>query len=316
MSRRVLITGGSGFVGQWLTRALMKRGDTVFAGTLEGPPRVGVLDAQVIAATHWLTLDTASDASIRAAVTGSAPDWIVHLAGIAYPPDANADPVRAFEVNALGALRLLTAVATSARDARVLIIGSADEYGPYPPDRYPLDETTPLAPRSVYGSSKAAQELLALQMWRSAGLQVVCTRSFNHSGAGHADTYLLPALVRRAAALPETGGTLLIGNAAPVRDYLHVADVVDAYLLLLDRGTAGEVYNVCSGKGVSVRQLAEHVLRRLGVRAAISTDPALSRPSDTPVLIGDNSRLRGATGWSPRRSIDDIIDDLSHATTR
>jgi GDP-4-dehydro-6-deoxy-D-mannose reductase len=134
---------------------------------------------------------------------------------------------------------------------------------------------------------------------------------------GHAGSYLLPALVDRARALRSEGGSaLLIGNPEPVRDYLHVCDVVEAYVRLLDRGVAGEVYNVCSGTGTSVRQLAEHVLRRLNIDAEIAPDPELMRPSDTPVLVGDNGKLRAATGWTPERSIDDIIDDLIHAAAR
>ena len=314
MSRRVLITGGSGFVGQWLARALLQRGDTVYCGTFEGSVPGTVLDDAEARAIRWLSLDVTSDADAAAAVRESTPEWVVHLAGIAYPPEANASPAQAFEVNALGALRLLLALAGTPV-ARVLIVGTADQYGPHPAAEYPLRETATIEPRSFYGSSKAAQEVLALQMWRGRQLPVVCTRSFNHSGVGHADSYLLPALVRRAATLPPSGGALRIGNATPVRDYLHVLDVVDAYLLLLERGTVGDVYNVCSGEGISVQQLAERVLKRRGISADVISDPALSRPSDTPFLVGDNTKLQSATGWRPRRSVDDIIDEL-HAAAR
>jgi GDP-4-dehydro-6-deoxy-D-mannose reductase len=108
----------------------------------------------------------------------------------------------------------------------------------------------------------------------------------------------------------------VIGNADTVRDFLHVSDVVDAYLSLLERGTVGEVYNVSSGEGTTVHALATAVLQRLGITAGIQTDPALSRPVDVPVLVGSNSKLRRATGWVPRRTRDDIIDELIHAATR
>ena len=144
---------------------------------------------------------------------------------------------------------------------------------------------------------------------------MICTRSFNHSGVGHGDRYLVPTLVRRVHELPRTGGTLRIGNGDVIRDYSHVADVVNAYLVLLERGTTGEVYNVCGGNGMRVREIAERVLKRAGVSAEISSDTALLRPIDVPILIGNNSKLR-ATGWAPTRTIDDIIDDLIHAATR
>jgi GDP-4-dehydro-6-deoxy-D-mannose reductase len=316
---RALITGGSGFVGQWLCRELVRRDVKVFAGSVTGTPAIGVLSRDEVDAITWLPLNISSDDDVAAALDGSAPDWIVHLAGIAYPPEASASPLRALETNALGAQRLLTAIGAAGRAAggpRLLIVGSAEQYGAHERDEQPLPETAAQCPISVYGASKACQELLALQFQRTSTAQVICTRSFNHSGAGQAPTYLLPALVSRASALPRTGGTLRIGNGTPVRDFLHVTDVVHAYILLLERGTPGEVYNVASGQGVTVSELARLVLKRAGVTADITTDPALMRPVDTPMLVGDNSKLRAATGWSPERTTNDIIDDLLHATTR
>ncbi|MGH7638165.1 MAG: GDP-mannose 4,6-dehydratase [Gemmatimonadaceae bacterium] len=312
MSRRVLITGGAGFVGQWLSRAMLQRGWKVFAGTVDGPPSGAVLSDEEKRAVCWTPLDVVSDESVAAAVSLSSPDWVVHLAGIAFAPEANASPVRAFEINALGAMRLLGALQGSA--ARVLVVGSAEEYGAQEASSYPISESAALRPLTPYAAAKAAQELIALQIQRSAGLDVICTRSFNHSGVGHGDRYLVPTLVRRVRELPRAGGALRIGNGDVIRDYSHVADVVNAYLLLLERGKQGEVYNVCSGKGMRVREIAERVLKRAGVSAEISSDTALLRPIDVPILIGENSKLR-ATGWEPTRTIDDIIDDLIHAAT-
>lgn len=313
MAGRVLITGGAGFVGQWLSRALLERGWTVYGGTVDGPPRGGVLSRQETEAIRWLPLDVSSDESIAGAVAESAPDRVVHLAGIAFAPEANASPVRAFDVNALGAMRLLAALQGSA--ARVLVIGSAEQYGAQDASAYPITEDAMLRPLTPYAAAKASQELIALQVQRSTGREVICTRSFNHSGVGHGGQYLLPTLVRRVLDLPPRGGTLRIGNGDVVRDYSHVADVVAAYLVLMDTGVPGEVYNVCSGIGLPVREIAARVLKRAGVIADISSDGALLRPIDVPLLVGDNARLR-ARGWTPRRSIDDIIDDLINAATR
>jgi GDP-4-dehydro-6-deoxy-D-mannose reductase len=318
MSRRVLITGGSGFVGQWLSRALLERGSAVYAGTIDGPPKGSLLSERERKAICWMPLNVQSDEDINRAIETSAPDWVIHLAGIAYPPDADASPVRAFEINALGAARLLWALAPHAKGSalRVLVVGSAEQYGPHEPRDYPLTESAALHPLTPYAASKAAQELVALQIFRRTGLQVICTRSFNHSGPGHGATYLLPSLVGRACELPKTGGTLRIGNSTPQRDFLHVDDVVEAYVGLMERGQPGEVYNVASGQAMSVRQIAERVLTHLGIAAEISADPALVRPIDMPILVGDNTKLKRATSWEPKRSIDDIIDDLIHAATR
>ena len=314
MSRRVLITGGAGFVGQWLSRAMLEHGWSVFAGTIDGPPPGPVLTEAERRAVCWVELDIVSDESIVRAVGQSAPDWVIHLAGIAFAPEANASPVRAFQVNALGALRLLGALQGSR--ARVLVVGSAEQYGAQDASAYPITEGAALRPLTPYASAKAAQELIALQIQRSSGMDVVCTRSFNHSGVGHGDRYLLPTLVRRVRELPRTGGTLRIGNGDVIRDYSHVADVVDAYMLLLERAPGGEVYNVSSGTGVRVREIAERVLKRSGVIADISSDATLLRPIDVPILVGDSAKLRTATGWKPARSLDDILDDLMHAAPR
>jgi GDP-4-dehydro-6-deoxy-D-mannose reductase len=316
MSQRVLITGGSGFVGQWMCRAFLERGARIFAGTLDGVETT-LLSKSERDAISWTNLDVLSDADIHQALASSAPEWVVHLAGIAFPQEANASPVRAYEVNVLGTARLLNALEPRARDhLRILVVGSAEQYGPHSHDEYPLRETAEQWPRSPYGASKAAQETIALQMFRGRKLPVICVRSFNHSGAGQREDYLLPALVRRARDLPPSGGKLRTGNNSPIRDYLHVADVADAYVGLLERGEPGAVYNVSSGEGRTVRELAERVLNRLGVSAEVSVDPSLVRPVDTPILVGDNTKLRRATGWAPKRSIDDIIDDLIHAAPR
>ena len=314
---RALITGGSGFVGQWLCRELVRRDVEVFAGTVTGTPDPTVLSRDEVAEVTWLHLDILSDDDVAAALDTSGAEWIVHLAGMAYPPDAAASPVRAMETNAFGVQRLLGTLATRGRTRpRVLVVGSAEQYGAHAPDEQPLAETAAQSPLNVYGTSKACQELIALQFHRANGAHVVCTRSFNHSGVGQSSNYLLPALVTRARALPRSGGALRIGNGTPVRDFLHVTDVVRAYILLLERGTPGEVYNVSSGHGVTISDLARLVLNRAGISADITSDSTLVRPVDTPILTGDNSKLRSATGWSPERTTNDIIDDLLHATTR
>ena len=133
----------------------------------------------------------------------------------------------------------------------VLVVGSAEQYGYHDASEMPLDETAAQRPLTLYAASKTAQEVAALQAHRSEGVRVVCTRSFSHSGPGQPAQFLLPSLVARALALPATGGELAIGNGDTVRDFLHVADVVEAYLALLELGEAGETYNVCSGDGIS-----------------------------------------------------------------
>lgn len=308
---RTLITGGSGFVGRVLTRALLERGDTVDV--------TGVGEPLVMGNARWFAADSRDADAIDAVVEQSRPDAVFHLAGVSFPPDAERAPADTYDVNTLGAVRLLGAIERRRRagsiDPVVVIVGSGVQYGTHDASDMPLTETAALRPATIYAASKAAQETAALQFARSDGLRVVCTRSFNHSGVGNGPQFLLPSLVSRVRRMQNgTPNTLTLGNDV-IRDFLHVDDVVTAYILLVERGRVGEVYNVCSGVGVSVRQLAERVLLRAGIAADISTEPSLVRASDAPVLIGSPAKLTRDTGWSPRKTYDDIIDDLLYATT-
>ena len=320
MTRRALVTGGHGFVAQWAIRAMLERGWSVVAAGVGTAAESGPLDAERRAAVSWTEMDVTRQSAVADVLERAAPDVVLHLAAISHVLDAVRNPAQAFEVNVVGTVRLLAEVARLRRistcDPLVLVVGSAEQYGRHDAQEMPLVETAAQQPLTLYAASKAAQEVAALQAHRSEGVRVVCTRSFSHSGAGQPTQFLLPALVARALALPRTGGVLAMGNGETVRDFLHVSDVVEAYLALLELGVAGEAYNVCSGEGVSVRALAESVLQRVGISAEISSDAALSRPVDVPVQIGSNAKLRRATGWTPRHTREDIIDDLIHAATR
>jgi GDP-4-dehydro-6-deoxy-D-mannose reductase len=299
---------------------LLERGWTVTAASVSATPEDGLLTASERGAIQWLVTDIRMTPDVRRAVETSNPEFVFHLAGLSYVPEAREAPELAYDVNVLGAVRLLSELNRHRRggavDPVVLVVGSATQYGRHDVAEMPLIEDAMQRPADVYGASKAAQEIVGLQFFRSEGLRVICTRSFNHSGPGHAAHFLLPALVRRVLALRgEPGAELRLGNQDSVRDYLHVADVVDAYLLLVERGMPGEVYNVCSGDGVSVRELAADVLLRAGVTADITTDAALVRGVDVPALVGSAAKLRQATGWRPTRTRTDIIDDLIHAPT-
>lgn len=317
---RVLLTGGAGFVGQWLARALLARGDAVdlsgLGDTFSGPP---VLTVDERRSVRWVTADVRDADEVDLVVKQSRPDVIFHLAGVSFPPDAEHSPTAAYDINALGAVRLLTAVRrgklAGELDPTVVIVGSGMQYGLHDASEMPLGENTPQWPLTMYAASKAAQEVASLQFCRASGVRVVCTRSFNHSGPGHGAQYLLPSLVARARqAATSERHTLVLGNDV-VRDYLHVSDVVDAYLRLASHGVVGQSYNVASGVGVSVRELAATVLLHAGVDADISTDPSLVRSTDIPVLVGSPMKLMRETGWTPIKTHADIIDDLLHAAT-
>jgi GDP-4-dehydro-6-deoxy-D-mannose reductase len=322
---RALVTGAAGFVGRWLVASLAEQGYEVTGLATERPADDGTLAGRGGLPTfprdmHWQIGDLRDTAHVHAAINTARPHVIIHLAAISHLPTAQADPALAWDVNVTSTARLLREVVLL-RDAGevdpcVLIVGSAEQYGRH--DASPLlDEASAQLPRTVYAATKCAQEVLALQQWRATGLRAIVTRSFNHSGPGQETRFLLPALVARALALRGTAGRpqLLLGNLSPVRDFLHVRDVVRAYISLCERGTPGEAYNVSSGIGRSVRQVAESILERVGVSAELVEDPALVRPVDVPSLVGDSRKLQRAIEWRATTSFDDLIDDLLNAAT-
>jgi GDP-4-dehydro-6-deoxy-D-mannose reductase len=288
---RALVTGAHGFVGRWLCDHLRAAGDDVMETDHH---HVDILDAQAV---HGLVADSRADA-------------VYHLAGFADVGASWDRPVDAFRVNADGTLHLLLAC----RDAgvgRVLVVSSADVYGAVAEDELPITEDAPLRPSSPYAASKVAADFLALQAHLGWGLGTVRARAFNHLGPAQTDRFVASALAARIARNEVEGHDVVpVGNLSPRRDFTDVRDVVRAYRLLVVRGEAGEVYNVCSGREVAIAELAARLLAMATRPMRLETDPALERPVDVPVHRGDCGRIRKATGWEPEVPLDDTLADL------
>jgi GDP-4-dehydro-6-deoxy-D-mannose reductase len=198
------------------------------------------------------------------------------------------------------------------------VIGSAEEYGRVDEHNLPLHEDSPLRPSTPYGVSKIAASFLALQAHLAYGFDTVRVRAFSHTGPGQSARFLIPALAERIANAEREGlEEILVGSLDPVRDLSDVRDVVRAYRLLATHGHSGAVYNVCSGSGVSVREIAERLVAAARRPLQLTVDQALVRPVEVPRLVGDGSRLRADTGWSPSYSLDDTLTAvLDDARTR
>lgn len=320
--RRALVTGASGFVGPWLCRALLREGWDVTGVSLTTLPANSILSASERAAVRWIQTDLLAGSTIAQVVGESTPDAVFHLAGISFVPAFGDDPLAGFRTNVETTVSILAAVkqlrGASTLDPVVLVIGSSEQYGRHSPLDGPLSEHAVCRPATWYAASKTAQEAMALGAFRAEGLRVVATRSFNQAGPGQSPRFLLPSLVERVRALKAHvahDAKLILGNLDTTRDFVHVADATEAYVALVDRGIPGEVYNVCSGEGVTVEALAREVCARAGVDADLVSDPALRRAVDVPWLVGDNAKLRSTTGWVPHRSRSDIIDDLLNAAS-
>jgi len=296
---------------------LVQRGPVTLYDNMTIGKRAFIADHLASGRVTLVEADALDLDALKLAMAGH--DIVFHLAGVSFPPDAEVAPAITYDINTVGAVRLLSAIrrkrTDGSLDPTVIVVGSAMQYGAHDVSEMPLDEATEQRPATTYAASKAAQEVAALQLARASGMRVICTRSFNHSGAGHAAHYLVPSLVQRARAIARGEERQLVLGNDVIRDYLHVSDVVSAYLLLAERGVPGEVYNVASGRGVTARQLAERALLDVGVTAEISTEPTLVRASDIPILVGSPDKLTRDTGWVPVKTHTDIIADLLNAST-
>jgi GDP-4-dehydro-6-deoxy-D-mannose reductase len=296
---RALVTGADGFAGQWLVKALLRDGDEVAGISRATTPSLTTLDKESAAAVRWLAADIRDGAALGRALCTVRPDVIYHLAGQASVKASFEDPIDTLTTNALGTAALLEAARTETPGATLLAVGSAEAYGAVDPTKLPLREDAPLAPNSPYAASKAAAEMMALQYARAGWLNVVATRSFNHTGPGQSTAFVVAAFAKQFAEMRKgkSPPVLAVGNLTPRRDFLDVRDVVAAYRLLALKGTSGKAYNVSSGHAISLREVVADLSHLSGAVVEIREDPTLVRAVDTPMLIGDAGALRSDTGW-------------------
>lgn len=291
-ARRVLITGATGFVGTHLTAHL--------AAAYPGWQVTGTTRHGADAAAQLVCCDLRDPDVVMSLVNAVQPEMVVHLAGQSNVPASFADPEATLANNILGTLHLLDACRTHAPRARLLIVSSNEVYGPTPPEAQPLREDRPLRPVNPYAVSKAAQEMLALQYAHSYDLDIVVARPFNHIGPGQTDRFVVSAFARQVVEV-ERGErrSVSVGNLNAARDFTDVRDVVRAYALLLERGARGGVYNIGRGTAIQIAGVLDMLCRLAHVEIAVERDPVRMRPSDAPVMMGDTTRLRQATGWEP-----------------
>lgn len=295
---RVLVTGASGFVGQWLERELRE------------------FHHEPVSLPPSAILDIADQAGVRAVVARTMPQAVVHLAAMAFASDAAADPAEAMRVNLGGTLAVVEACRFEAPSAALLVISSSDVYAPALPHGS-LGESSPLAPRGAYGLTKLAAESVALSAAAEHGLNAVVVRAFNHTGPGQRPEFVVPALARRVLAARAGGErTIRAGNVDVARDIGDVRDVVRAYRLLIELladnrvPAARRVYNVATGTATPIRDIIDRLSALASWPVGIDRDPALVRRDDPAEIRGDASAIRDLTGWYPRIRLDQTLSDV------
>lgn len=316
---KALVTGINGFVGSHLAEFLLEKE----AGEVHGTRRHFRSNLENIG--HILNRLTLHDCdlqdlgAIHRIVAEVKPDVVFHLAAQSFVGDSYKYPWPTLSNNQAGALNILEAVRIEKTrdkgyDPMIHFAGSSEEYGLVFPDEVPIKETNPLRPQSPYGVSKVAQTLLATSYFRTYGIKSVVTRAFNHTGPRRGEVFATSTFAKQVAEI-EAGlkpPVIYHGNLEAKRDFTDVRDVVRAYWLAATTGEPGEIYNIASGKAISIRWVLEFFRKEAAVKIALKEEPARLRPSDVPVLLGDASKFSAHTGWQPEIQLEKTLFDLLH----
>lgn len=308
---RILITGVGGFVGRHLFNMLSNQYPEAFLhGTaLEQPSqRIGQ-------GLQYHVVDLKNYASIYELIAEVQPDQIYHLAAQSSPRKSFAIPWETLENNIKAQLNIIQACIALRLQPRMLVISSAEIYGPVRPEQQPINEDAPLRPTNPYGVSKVTQDMLGLQYYLSHKLPIMRVRPFNHFGPGQSEGFVATDFAVQVARI-EMGlqeNVIEVGNLSAQRDFTDVRDVVRAYSLIMERGKPGEVYNVASGKPYTVQYLLDVLLKYSAANIQIRIDPARMLPVDVPIVRGDASRLQALCGWEPiipfETTVSDVLED-------
>lgn len=300
MQGPVLVTGAAGFAGRHLVERLVGTGPVVACGRRASAPAVP--------GSTWVQLDLLDRAAVRGAMRDIRPSIVYHCAGYPHVAESWSDRLTPLATNVLATHHLFDALERAGAAARVLVTGSAAVYAASPTA---LSEEAAVAPTSPYATSKLAQEALALHAGIETGLEVIVTRSFNHTGPRQSPAFFAPGMARQIA-LIEAGvlpPVIKVGNLDARRDLSDVRDVVEAYLHLMTHAEPG-VYNVASGRAHSMREVLDLLVGQARVEVRVEVDPERLRPNDVPYLVGDPSRLQRATGWQPAVPLATCLADL------
>jgi GDP-4-dehydro-6-deoxy-D-mannose reductase len=301
---RCFVTGIGGFAGSHLAETLLAAGHDV-TGTVtdaRARPRLRALAERHAGfdLERLVTVDVTDRDAVTRAVAAAAPEWVFHLAAIAFAPRAEADPARTFAVNVLGTVHVLDALKNAAPAARALVSISSEAYGAVAATDLPVTEAAPFRPANVYGVSKAAADLATFQRWWATETPVVRVRAFNHTGPGQSADFVCSDFARQIARA-EAGlapPVLKVGNLVAERDFSDVRDIVRGYALLIERGSVGEAYNLCSGAATSVKSIVEMLVAESRTEITYHQEQGRLRANEVPRLVGSAAKA-AALGWSP-----------------
>jgi GDP-4-dehydro-6-deoxy-D-mannose reductase len=300
----VLVTGAAGFVGSHLLELLAHDAAEIVAWL-----RPGTQPAMPGGRVRWMAVEMQDRDAVLAAIAEARPAQVYHLAGVPHVGDSWSHTHETFAGNVLSTHYLFDALRRQSLAPRVLITSSATVYTP---SSRAITEADPVNPNSPYGTSKLAQEMVARRSWEDDGIPGLIARAFNHVGPRQSPAFVAPSIAKQIAEI-EAGRkepVLLMGNMEPQRDIMDVRDTVRAYRAMMHAAMPGAPYNVCSGTATAVRTLVDLFVSKARVKIEIKQDPSRFRPNDTPVVLGDRSRIQNDTGWEPTIPLEQTVVDL------
>ncbi|PYI52119.1 GDP-mannose 4,6-dehydratase [Paenibacillus flagellatus] len=307
---KALVTGISGFVGSHMAEYLLRQGVEV-VGTIRNRSRMEHI-RHLLKDIRLVECELRDPFSVETLIDDVRPDLIFHLAAQSFVPTSWNSPIDTIHNNVAGQVNIFEAIRRFGLDTKMQIACSSEEYGHVEANEVPIKETNPLRPLSPYAISKVAQDYLGYQYYKSYGLHVIRTRTFNHTGPRRGENFVTSNFAKQIADI-EKGKkppVLHVGNLEAKRDFTDVRDVVRAYWLALEKGEPGEDYNIASGTCCTIAEMLALLLSFSKEKIEVKTDPSRLRPSDVEILLGDYEKFHKRTGWRPEIPFEQTMRDL------
>lgn len=311
---KILITGFSGFVASHFVEYLYNenlRYEICGLDVNEPGFDFGVLRDRLL--IWFKRVDMTQMEKVREIITEFHPDYILHLAAFSSVAYSWKYPSDSFMNNSNIFLNLVSVVQEVCPECRILSVGSSEEYGNVPHEDLPIRENQAVDPLSPYAVARVSQEMLSKVFVDAYGMEIIMTRSFNHIGPGQDERFVVPSFIKRIMEIKRTGnvkGEIETGDLTIVRDFVDVRDVVRAYYLLLMKGTKGAIYNICSGKGISLAEVVDMIAKKTGVAVTTRTNPDFIRPSDNMEIVGSPYKIESELGWGRKYTFEETINDM------
>lgn len=302
--KKALIFGANGFVGKYLARELFSNGYDVYGATRRNPPETSNNKFEATYVCDLLDYD-----QVKNVISIVVPDVVINLAGRSSVGISWRIPRNTIEVNVCGAINLLEAIRSCGIDCKVLMIGSSEEYDS---SNCALHEDMRLSASNPYGISKLMLEQFITLYRNHYGMKLYYVRSFNHTGIGQTDSFVIPSWCRQAACISLSGepGVMKVGNLDIARDFSDVRDVVRAYRMIIESDDYNQVYNVGSGKMFLLKDILSAITSLSDQPIEVVVDPKLIRPAENKIICCDNSLLKKRLGWAPQYSIFDSVNEI------